>query len=495
MKNISNILGRSNLTPKERILTCIHDEIDEMQTGKAQLSKADIHALTDGWTPKSSQEAREYNKYLKLWETLKFLKIDAQTTYLNAMISLQEAEKICLLLSNTKTSLTGALEKHMDKESKRKAVEELLSHTSINYDHAVHKMVFNNLPQSVRNDMLALDPDASTSQEYFSQEEILYKVLKGKSDLSDEDIDLLTDEVHKSIPWKLIRAFRSKGLKPSHLFSGYFASVPIKYFMEKIANKEFYVAAVTPEIEEKIHTIENLEMKFKEVVRQEIQDGLFVKKYQALCNSSEVETCNIVSTKEPHATVIEKYVIEKQIIKNQLQKYVEDGVIKIEERISNMLGVEISSTVIAGEGLYYADIQAPPFMDFKKQIQILLPFAYGIQIIQKKDFIKHYRELLTFEKIFEKCSDIFECDLSFFTETYMAEIKFRIKMLNDSIIRLSDMYVDTACMQEGIQFFIEGNIERNYFDLEKATPMDSKQFREIVEKINLLWGRSVILSG
>lgn len=492
MKNIADILRRGNLTPRERILTCIHDEIHEMQTGKAQLSKADTHALTDGWTAKSSMEAREYNKYLKIWEILQLLKVDAQTTYLNTIVALLEAEKICLLFNNTKTSFTAALEKHLNEDAKSEALEELLSYTGVDYNHAVHKMTCNNLPQSVRDDMLALDPDASTSHEYFSQEEILYNFLKGKSASSDKEIDLLTDEVHKSIPWELIRAFQSKGLKPAHLFQGYFASMPIRYFMEKIAEKEFYVSSITPEIEEKIYSIEKLQMKFKEVVRREILDGLFTTKYMALCNSQEFETCNNISTKELHTTIIEKYVNEKRNVEKQMQKYVDEGVLKTEERISNMFDIEISSTMITGEGLYYGDIQEPIFLDFKKQIQSLLPFAYGRQLIQEKQFIKHYRELLTFEKIFEQCSDIFECDLSFFTKTYIYEVKGRIKMMNDGIVRLSDMYIDTACMQEGIQFLIEGGIERDYFEVESMMPMDSKQFREIVGKINSLWGRPVI---
>lgn len=495
MKNISDILRRGNLTPKERILISIHDEIYGLKTGKRQLSDADTHALTDGWTAKSSQEAREYNKYLKIWDTLRFLKIDAQTTYLNAIISLQDAEKICLLLSNTKISHIESLEKHINEEAKSKALEELLSHTGVDYDQAVHEMTFNNLPQSVRDDVLALDPDTSTSNEYFSQEETLYEFLKGKSKLSAEEINLLTDEVHKAVPWELIRAFRNKGLKPAHLFQGYFASVPTMYFMEKIAKKEFYVSTIIPEIEEKLYSIENLEAKFKEVVRQEIKNGLFVTSYQALCNSSEVETCNNISTKEPHATVIEKYVVEKRKVEKQLQKYIEDGVLKVEERTSNMFDAKISSTMIAGESLYYGDVQEPFFLDFKRQIQSMLPFAYGLHFIQAKEFIKHYRELLTFQKIFEQSSDILEYDLSFFTETYIAEIEAKIKMLNDSIVRLSDVYVDAACTQEGIQYFVEGGIQRDYFDIEGVTPMDSKQFQEIGEKINSLWGRSVVLSG
>lgn len=489
MKNISVILRRSNLTPRERILTCIHDEIHEMQTGKKQLTDADTHALTDGWTAKSSQEAREYNKYLKIWEILRLLKIDAQTTYLNAIVSLLEAEKICLLLSNTKTSITESLKKHMSEETKSEALKDLLSHTGVNYDQAIHKMVFNNLPQSVRDDMLALDPEASTSHEYFSQEEILYNFLKGKDALSNEEIDLLTENVHKSIPWELIQAFRNKGLKPTHLFQGYFASVPIKYFMEKIAEKEFYVLSITPEIEEKIRSIENLEMKFKEVVRQEIQGGLFIKIYQALCNSSEVDTCNDVSTKEPHVLVIEKYVVEKQKVKKYLQKYVEDSLLKIEDRISSAFDAEVSSTVITGESLYYGDIHELLFLDFKKQIQSLLPFAYGLHLIRGKEFVKHYRELLMFEKIFEQCSDIFECDLSFFTKEYIVGVEVRIQMMNDSIVKLLDLYLDVAYMQECIQFFIEENIERDYFDIDNMTPMESKQFQEIGEKINSLWGR------
>lgn len=34
MKYISDLLGKGNLTPKERILMCIHDDVHERKTGK-----------------------------------------------------------------------------------------------------------------------------------------------------------------------------------------------------------------------------------------------------------------------------------------------------------------------------------------------------------------------------------------------------------------------------------------------------------------------------
>ena len=64
MKNLANILRKSNLSPKERIITIIQNEVYKEKNGKGTLTDSEIYALSQGWRPRDSHEAKEYNRYL-----------------------------------------------------------------------------------------------------------------------------------------------------------------------------------------------------------------------------------------------------------------------------------------------------------------------------------------------------------------------------------------------------------------------------------------------
>ena len=63
MKNLSKLLLKSNLTPKERVMALIKNDIHRDKTGEHILSESDVYALSDSWSPKTSAEAESYNKY------------------------------------------------------------------------------------------------------------------------------------------------------------------------------------------------------------------------------------------------------------------------------------------------------------------------------------------------------------------------------------------------------------------------------------------------
>ena len=69
MKDLTALLSKGNLTPKERILLWVANQVSEEKDGKPILTAADKHALVRGWTPKDNNEAREYNRYNDGWRT------------------------------------------------------------------------------------------------------------------------------------------------------------------------------------------------------------------------------------------------------------------------------------------------------------------------------------------------------------------------------------------------------------------------------------------
>ena len=94
MKDLTSLMEKANLTPKERMLLLVHNYVAKDTTGKGILTEADKHAICEGWKPKDNYEAREYNRYNDGWRTEGGMKLDAQTAYLNAQNALLRASRL-----------------------------------------------------------------------------------------------------------------------------------------------------------------------------------------------------------------------------------------------------------------------------------------------------------------------------------------------------------------------------------------------------------------
>ena len=58
-KNITSILQRGNIKPKDRVLLLVADDVSRERDGKALLTDADRPGLREGWTPKDNNEVNE----------------------------------------------------------------------------------------------------------------------------------------------------------------------------------------------------------------------------------------------------------------------------------------------------------------------------------------------------------------------------------------------------------------------------------------------------
>ena len=64
MKNLANLLRKADISPRERIITLVSNDMYRDKNGKNILSESEIYSLTQGWKPKNTHEVNEYNKYL-----------------------------------------------------------------------------------------------------------------------------------------------------------------------------------------------------------------------------------------------------------------------------------------------------------------------------------------------------------------------------------------------------------------------------------------------
>ena len=275
-KNITSILQKGNIKPSDRVKLLVADDVSRERDGKALLTEADKHALSEGWTPKDNNEVKEYNLYNEGRRNIAFGELDAQTTYLNATVGFLRASKYIsyILFKNrfteeTKTIKEGIANRAIDSligkydietikntiegealkdqltkgkpaillegeaneialnnklNKHNEALNLVLGYLGLELDYTIYLYAFELAGEQLQKDLLALYPDAKTERSYLEQEEIIYNLFNGKDKLTQEAkeklAELIADECFNkhSGEWS---------------FSGYFADIPLLEVLEK----------------------------------------------------------------------------------------------------------------------------------------------------------------------------------------------------------------------------------------------------------------------
>ncbi len=293
MKNISKLLQKSNLTPKERIMAVIKNDIQKEKTGTSVLSEADIHALSEGWSPKNNNEVQEYNKYWNTWDTFVKLGMDMQTLYYTTLLDLAEIEKTFILyyFSDDRSKMRTVFDRQSSDEQAITMQNYILDNTGIEYKNLIHRHAFHSLPKSLQEDMISLHPEVEYDSSYFDEEEQLATILKGKKDFTEQEVDELTDIIMSSISWERKKVMESKGLNFSDtIFHAYFAGYPLINFAKKLAEVQGIEYIDENDLKEKVGKIKNLKDELMHVIHDAIVEGLFFDEYIPLCNSQTYTT-------------------------------------------------------------------------------------------------------------------------------------------------------------------------------------------------------------
>jgi hypothetical protein len=275
-KNITRLLQKGNIKPKDRVLLLVADDVSRERDDKALLTEADKYSLSEGWTPKDNNEVKEYNLYNEGRRNIAFGELDAQTTYLNATVGFLRASKYIsyILFKNrftkeTKTIKEGIANRAIDSligkydietikdtiegealkdeitkgkpaiilegeaneialnnklNKHNEALNLVLGYLGLELDYTIYLYAFELAGEQLQKDLLALYPDAKTERSYLEQEEIIYNLFNGKDKLSQTDkeklAELIADECFNkySGEWS---------------FSGYFADIPLFEVLEK----------------------------------------------------------------------------------------------------------------------------------------------------------------------------------------------------------------------------------------------------------------------
>ena len=226
-KNISSLLQKGNLTPRQRYLLLIQNTIEEVRTGKAPLSEADIQGL-ENWHAQTNEEAREWNKYNEGWQLGGRAGIDAEFIYAET-----KAEHFRKNIMATELAIYPLYREYLNalqalKKIKVVDIKEAIEITNkqreqklkdgLDFDYAIYHLAFESLSDELRKDILTLDEEAEYEPSYLEDEETIANLLNGKKELNKEAKEKYAELVANRSYNKFAKEYQLHGA---------FASLPI----------------------------------------------------------------------------------------------------------------------------------------------------------------------------------------------------------------------------------------------------------------------------
>jgi len=494
MKNLSKMLQKSDLTAKDRILLRIHNDINEMKTGKSILTESDIYNIAEGWKPKDNYEIREYNKYLNIWTALKFVNMDMQTIYLNAVIDIGNIEKVLLyFLYKDPKEYNKLFIKDLEKQNQDEVLNLLLENTGFEYEAVLHKMTFDSIPKNIQKDFLALDSESETEPGYFRDEENLSKILKDKTELNDKEVNELVEAIVDSVTWDFENTiFLNERFFVRTLTNSYFAGVPMKVFVERMAKNLKISYKDEDELLKKLEKVEDIKNNFRKAVKDEISRGIFFSDHIPLCNSTDFATCNGTDTKLPHNEVLDTWIKAKDKNRQILQKHFEDGVLVLEHKCKNLFATaNLCKEVITGKSMYESNLDLPFIKEYKKQIYKMIVFGNLIHLMKNRNYPKYYQNVLAYQELLKKVSILIEEDVTFMSEKYLKDLNEEIDLLNKHVHLINDRTMDHIYMNSDTRYYMEVYIDDMIPNKDKLKPVkyDGQDLyeKEVAENFGAGW--------
>jgi hypothetical protein len=203
-KNITNLLARGNLTPREKFLLLIHNDVQRAKTGKDALTAADKEAL-ENWHAKTNEEVHEWNRLNEGWKLSGRMEIEAELHFKDAQVAyLSQLPVLMNLLvypGDRRASFSIDALKRIKKVTIDEAVEitrkqkDVKLKEGMDFDYAVYELAFELLAAEDRRRMKELYEDIEFDHQYLDQEEIIANLYGGKAEMSDEAKDKLADLV------------------------------------------------------------------------------------------------------------------------------------------------------------------------------------------------------------------------------------------------------------------------------------------------------------
>ncbi len=204
MKNISNMLGRGNLTVRERYLLLIDNDIKKTKTGKEVLTEAEKSAL-ENWKASTNEEAKAWNQLNEGWRLGGRIDLEAEFAYKDAQIAYMSQKPIIigmlfyplqrranLYLNNLERIKKVTIEEAWEIARKQK---EIKLKEGVDFDYAVYQLALELLGDKDHTRMEELYPEVEYDHQYLDQEEVIAHLYGDQKELSEEAKDKLAELV------------------------------------------------------------------------------------------------------------------------------------------------------------------------------------------------------------------------------------------------------------------------------------------------------------
>jgi hypothetical protein len=482
--NITNLLQKGNLSPKERSLMVVHNAVTEERDGKGFLSDADKYALVEGWHPKDNSEVREYNKYNGGWRTAMYAELDAQTTFLNAQNAFLRA---CIA---TSYYLHTDYERVMRSDSRlfdwsnldckkrpnaKDALESVLENSGLQRDYMVYRYAFELMDEELQQDLLKLYPDVKTESDYLYNELALYELLGETGIASDEAKDEIADMIAKRAYNEYTAALAEQRQKTGKesvsdfnpwSFHGYFADIPLLEVAKKCAEyrkldvpMEEDGGALARLLLEKITILAaecetDIGTLIKQAARRYLDEGL-LDEYPPLFLSDRTGTVNGEGTSLPHKEIFKRWLAARTKAELETKQMMNEGKLEVRTISDEVFGVKREQQTVLGKSLYRLEDSMGFIEDYKKQAEALVPVGFLFELIQQGELIHQYRILLGFEDIFKRLSAVYDIDLTYKMQGYLATIRRDFRLLNDMLHIIKEKYVCEAYTFHDCRYFMD----------------------------------------
>lgn len=460
MKNLANILRRSDITPRERMLTLVRNDVEKDKNGKGILSESEIYSLTQGWKPKTSQEAREYNKYLELSKIESSMRLDAQMFACRSENLLLRSH---ILVEGIKGKVGKTNDAILDKYIPREdALNFVIQNTYLDYSTLIHILTFNNLSKDIQDDLILLDEYVAHDKKYMEDEVFLYELFKDSKFLSTENKEILINRIYSCMYHDSFRKMKNGTEKDGFLLFHFFAELPMEAILKRWA--EYVNIDLDGKDNEKIldeleknakDRDKTMEVIIRETLSKWIDDGLFVSEYTPIFFSDNHNTWNS-DTKLTHKEVFARWYEELKNTKVFIDKIVKDGDLMIEQFNKDIFGVTEKIKIITGESLYNCKVDIDFVNEYKEQIKILLPLAGMCLFIEKYNKpLENLKTLKCFSELSKTFSDLFEVDMSEKYSDFVNSFEQDIKLINQSIATTLDNMNDFIYTKRNKKYLIE----------------------------------------
>lgn len=381
-KNISNLLQRGNLTPKERYILLIQNNVAEGKTGKRILTEGDEQAL-ESWQAKTPAEAREWNRYNEGWKLGGRMGIEAEYVYWQTVAEHYRHNIISTELAiypfyrERRDAITAL--RHIKPVDINEAVEitkkqrEAKLKNGLEVKRAVHDLAFESLSDDLRKDILTLDPDTETAPDYLDDEEAIAELLNGKDRLDKKGIEKYAELVAErgynkhAKEYQLYHSFgelplldvakkwaRDNGIKPSNEDYEWLEKIRSGLERKGLSRKEFDEKLQEDGdkeddwlLGEKVQGLmeqyaKDHQTTVKKLIRETVikwfSEGL---PYEPIVVSESKEAYG-GETKHPHNITFKEWLKAKDKARKTLQKHIDKG----------ELTTDKTGQAITGESLY-----------------------------------------------------------------------------------------------------------------------------------------------